>query len=163
MRPYFSFLALIAAVILFATGCKKEKNTSYTITSGDYLLAGHTGGFVVAGSKATFYVLNNGEMRKDTNQLEGTIPSSVSGFNFNTLLPAASYSGAAYLQTAIPTELLSRNGEHIGTYFPDAGYLLVMTKKDGVAYKWYFEGDQNSSSTAIQTFLQGLNTHMLNQ
>lgn len=164
MKPYYKYLLLIIAAITFvATGCKKEKASSFSITSGDYLLAGRTGGYVAAGSKATFYVLNNGEMRKDTNQREGAIPATISGFNFNTLLSTASYSEAAYLQTAVPAELLNRNGEHIGNYFPDMGYTLVMTRKDGVTYTWYFEGDQAGSSVAVQAFVQGIADHMLSK
>lgn len=160
MKRFAIILSIFAVLLLAVTGCKHEKTTSVPVT-GDYLAAGHTGGFVIAGSKATFYVLNNGEMRKDTTQLEGAIPTVITGFNFSVMLSAADYSAAAYLQTSIPSELFSRNGEHIGIYNPDYGYTQVMTRTGGVEYKWYFEGDQSSSSAAVQTFLQGINNHML--
>lgn len=161
MKPYLKYLMpVVTAIALFAVGCKKDKNNSTPVT-GDYLVAGRTGGFVVAGSKAHFYLLNNSTMRKDTTQIEGAIPTTINGFNFTILLSADNYTQAAYLQSSIPIELFGRKNEHIGAMVPDQGYIYVMTRKDSVDYKWYLEGDQSSSSAAIQTFVQGIENKIL--
>lgn len=160
MKQFTIILSLLVVALFSFSSCKKVKNTSYNVT-GDYLVAGHTGGYVIAGSRTPFYVLNNGEMRKDTSVVEGAVPAGITGFNFNVLLPAINYDSAAYLQTSIPSELFALNGAHIGRYFVDYGYTVVMTRKDGVEYKWYFEGDLTGCSASVQAFMLGISTQML--
>jgi hypothetical protein len=119
---------------------------------------GHTGGFVSNLALSPYYLINNGQLLKDTTvQVALGIPDDVNAFHFNVLLPAADYATVADLLTSIPSELLGKNGESIGTAFPDVGYTDVRTSVNGTVYKWHFEADQSTSSTAVKAFVARLN------
>ena len=113
------------------------------------------GGFI---NKPTtnFYRISNGLLTEDTSVRYGYPPTDVSQLNFNITLPATRYDSVKSLLTSIPSDLLSKNNMHIGGIFPDLGYTDVWASINGVSYKWYFEGDQSTSSPAIQQFVNSL-------
>ena len=146
----FLFILLACSIV----GCKKESATS--TVAGDYVIAGETGGFVPPNSRSTYYAISGTELKKDTTQPYAYIPTSVGQFRFTLLMPATSFAAVADVPRTIPAELLSKNNQHIGGIFPDAGYMVVFTSINGMNYAWYFEADQSASSAAIQQFVMKL-------
>jgi hypothetical protein len=120
--------------------------------SGDYMIIGQAGGFVGPAATSKYYLINNGQLKEDTTVLNTQPPADITGFHFTFTLPASKYDRVKSLLTSVPSELLSRNGEHIGRLFPDAGYTDVRTSINGKTYRWYFEGDQSINSTVVQQF-----------
>jgi hypothetical protein len=155
MKKTIHSIGLILAIAIFFSACKKDKSTP---VSGDYLVVGHTGGFVSNLALTPYYLINNGQLLKDTTIFATThIPDDVNSFHFYVLLPSVNYDSVATLLTTIPSELLSRNGQSIGTALPDAGYTDVRTSINGIVYKWHFEVDQSTSSSEVRTFATRLN------
>ncbi len=143
---------LLAVVVV--SSCTKKKN-DYTIT-GDYMIIGRAGGFTTGGP-TTYYLINNGQLRSDNTVSSAAPHNNVSSFKFNTLLSDAKYNEARRLPSLVPAELLTRNGQRIGEVLIDAGYTDVRYSTGGVAYRWYIEGNQDSSSAEVQRFVDSLN------
>jgi hypothetical protein len=152
MKPVYLF-SLVCLMLIGGVSCT-HKSHDYNV-HGDYLLIGDVGGFAML-PVYPFYLISNGELRKDTAVSSTNFPSDISGFRFNTLLPASKYETVKNLPSAIPAELLNHNNETIGLIFPDMGHTVVWASVNGVTYKWYFEGDQSNSSAAVQQFVTGL-------
>ena len=149
MKPILIFCLLL---LLLATSCT-HRGSSNTI-SGDYMIIGSAGGFTSRAS--TYYRISGGQLWADTVVLSYHVPTNISDFHFNTLLPASKYATVKNLLSQVPAELLSRNKQDIGNYIPDMGYTDVRTSVNGASYQWTFEGDQSGSSTAIQQFLDSV-------
>ena len=139
------FLLLLSG----ATSCKHDGK--YKI-SGDYMIIGQAGGFVGPGAFTNYYLISGGTLKEDTTVLNSLPPADISRFNFNITLPSTKYATVSNLLSAIPSELLSRNNTHIGGIYPDMGYTDVRASINGTTYRWYFEGDQSTSSIAVQQF-----------
>ena len=150
-RPYSSCLLLL--LIIAGTSCK-HNSADYTIT-GDYMIIGRAGGFVAL-PYDTYYLISGSQLREDTTVPYAAIPDDISKFNFNIVMPASKYDSVKNLPASIPSELLGRNNQTIGSYIPDAGYTDIRTSINGVAYKWIFAPDQSSSSPAIHHFLDSV-------
>jgi hypothetical protein len=149
----------LIAILLLAisiTSCSHKKtNTSLT---GDFLIAGRMGGFVVAGSYTNYYLISGGTLKVDTTVVNGNPPEVSYGFSFNTTLAPSRYEAVKNIPSSIPSELLAMSNQHIGNIYPDMGYIDVRTSIGGGLYHWYFEGDQSTSSPAIQHFVASLDS-----
>ena len=151
-----NLFALIAFTVLFFS-CDKGKTTAGSSTA-DYIIVGHTGGFVSNVALTPYFLIKDTTLREDTSVRANTVPTSYGGFNFNYLLPHALYdSVAGGLLTAVPTELLSHNGGDYGSSMPDVGYTDVRAQIGGALYSWRFEYNQTTSSSDVQLFVQKLN------
>ena len=149
---------LFALILLTGVTCCKKPTAIAPSLKGDYLISGGRGGFVIPTYHATYFLINNGELREDTSEAYASIPDDVSNFKFNYLLPSASYNKVKYLITTVPAELLSKNNQTIGSVIPDLGYTEVRARIGNVVYQWHFEGDQSASSAAVQAYVHRLRT-----
>ncbi len=150
-------IVLILAVVITGMSCKKGTPATYPV-EGDYLIAGHSDGFVAGGNPVIYYLINNGQLRKDVSKTEATVPTDVSGFNFSIQMLQVSYAAVADLLTTIPSELLARNNAYIGSQVvADIPTLDVRTSIHGTLYRWTFSEDQSSSSAAVQLFYNRIN------
>lgn len=153
MKSAISFL--LFALVITGVACKK-KQISHPI-NGDYLIVGHSGGYAPAETPVVYYMINNGELRKDPSKTMSTVPKDIKGFDFSVLLPQASYQAVADLPSSIPSELLQHNNAAIGNYsIPDVASLDVRTSIQGVSYRWSLSDDQSTSSPAVQQFFNRL-------
>ena len=152
MKPVSAF-CLLLLLLTGATSCRH--GISHTI-SGDYMVIGNAGGFVGPQATTNYFLISGGTLKEDTTVLNSLPPADISGFHFNITLPSSKYATVKNLIYTIPSELLSRNNTHIGGIYPDMGYTDVRTSINGTTYRWYFEGDQSGSSTAIQQFLDSV-------
>ncbi len=152
-----STLLLSLALLAVNVSCKKNPTVAPPVT-GDYLITGQTGGYTSAEARATYFRINNGELKADTSQSYHNVPADVNKFDFNYLQPSATYDKVKDLLTTIPAELLSRNNATIGTSMVDAGYTDVRTRVNGVVYTWKFEVDQKGSSAEVQQYVHRLVT-----
>ena len=152
MKPVFA-ICLSMLLLVSTTSCRH--GISRTI-SGDYMIIGRAGGFVGTQATTNYYLISGGTLKQDTSVLSTLPPADISGFNFNITMPSSKYAAVKNLIYTIPSELLSRNNAHIGGIYPDMGYTDVRTSINGTVYRWYFEGDQSTSSIAIQQFFDSV-------
>src|SRR4051812_13287917 len=85
---FMKFNLLLIVVFTLAAGftsCRKKSTT--TVTGADYLIAGQTGGFVMAGTQSPYYLVKDGTLKADTSLGGKPLPSGISGFNFNYSIP----------------------------------------------------------------------------
>jgi hypothetical protein len=139
-------------VLLLATGITScQKGGEKKVVRGDYMIVGWTGGFAGYGVH-NYYLISNGKLMKDVSKWT-VLPDSINQFDFSEVLSQSKYDSVKDLPAAIPPELLGRNNADIGMYGPDMGFTDVRTTIGGVAYRWRFEANQDSSSAAIQQFV----------
>ena len=132
-------------------GCVPKANI-HQITSGDYLIIGHPGGFVNT-PLITYYYLNSTQLTKDTTVPYAAVPVDNSKFNFSATGTSLQHTVVATMLTGIPAELLGKNNQDIGNLVPDVGYIDMRASIKDVTYKWSFESDQTSSSQAVKDFV----------
>ena len=156
--------SIFAFCLLFFWSCSKKTGTTMSTTiTGDYLIVGHTGGFVMGTTINPYYLVHDTTLSADTSLNATNIPATTSGFHFNYQYPRARFDTVgAGLIASIPTELLSKNGATIGQTFPDVGYTDVRASIGGTYYTWIFLAKQDSSSAAIQQFVKKLGKVMSN-
>ncbi len=155
--------SIFAFCVLFFWSCSKKTGTTTTTITGDYLIVGHTGGFVMGTAINPYYLVHDTTLSADTSLNVTNIPTTTSGFHFNYHYPRARFDTVgAGLITSIPTELFSRNGASIGQMIPDVGYTDVRVSVGGNYYTWTFLPKQDSSSPAIQQFVIKLGKVMSN-
>jgi hypothetical protein len=154
MKHFFAFAAPLLLLFTFASCTHKGADNKYVI-SGDYMIIGHPGGFTTRLTDI-YYIISDGQLRADTAVPYGGGPDDINKFNFSVVMPVAKYDAVKNVPASIPSELLSRNNQTIGSYIPDVGYTDVRTSVNGTAYKWSFAADQSASSPAIQQFLDSV-------
>ena len=115
------------------------------------MIIGHPGGLYNP-TLATYYLLANGRLMKDTTIPVNAVPDSFNQFNFNLPCTTTLYDSVKDLIATIPAELFSNNYYNYGRAAPVFGYLDVRVWVNGVQYKWYFEENLYSCSAAIQQF-----------
>lgn len=150
MKKIVHFLLLILAVV-FLNACTKTP-AKYKIT-GDYFIMGRVGGFTMPDLKTTYYLVNNGELRKDMTQNRQSMPVSLDNFNFHYLFHPSDYVGVNDLPYSIPSALLSKNNQTIGMMLPDAGSIDMRASINGVDYKWTIEYNLDSVDVTIKDFV----------
>ncbi len=124
----------------------------------DYFIFGYTGQETVPETRAPFFRVGNGQLRKDDSITVSTVPNDVRLFDFTELLSPNEYAQVDDLQASIPAELLGQNNASVGNEIPDAGYIDVRASINGKSYRWYLESDQTASSPAIREFVRRLRT-----
>jgi hypothetical protein len=122
---------------------------------------GRSGGFTTSDSRTNYYLVNDGQLRKDMTQLNQAPPPDVSGFNFHFMLPDNNYAKVSDLPASIPVELINLNHNTIGSSFPDATYLDVRASINGVIYDWRIEANVDGMHWTIQQFAQRLEEDIL--
>lgn len=155
MKQLFYFTALILTLIT-ANSCTKSPE-KYKIT-GDYFILGRTGGFTIPDAKTTYYLVNNGEFRKDMTQKRQSTLASIDNFNFHFMFHPSEYVTVNDLPYSIPDALLSRNNQTIGMMMPDAGNIDMRASINGVEYKWTIEYNLDSVDVAIKNFVNRCET-----
>ncbi|GAA4468056.1 hypothetical protein GCM10023093_24940 [Nemorincola caseinilytica] len=152
-------ISLIAIVLLVCgmvfSACHKPTGR-YPIL-GDHFIYGRLGGFTTPDAHANYFLVNNGQLRKDATQRMQAPPPGLDQFDFNTRCPEDQYNSVADLPHSIPTELKALNNTTIGTELPDAGYADIRARIDGVEYKWRIEAGLDSVSGPIREFYNRCN------
>ena len=120
---------------------------------GDYFILGRINGFVSSNSRTTYYLVNNGELRKDMTQDRMSTITSVDDFNFHYMFHPADYVGVNDLPYSIPDTLLKSNNQTIGMMIPDAGNIDMRASINGVMYKWTIEYNLDSVDVSIKNFV----------
>lgn len=142
---------LLLLIPCMFTSCGRHGVEMIPIPS-NYLIIGHPGGFV-ANPVLTFYLLTDNTLMADTNVPYANVPDSYGHFNFNVPAPAAKYAKVKGLLHSVPAELLTKNNQHFGNLFPDAGYTDIRLSVNGQLYRWYFEADLSGVSTEVKQFV----------
>jgi hypothetical protein len=155
MKKLLHFLALIVIAITI-NSCTKTPE-KYKV-SGDYFIMGRIGGFTIPDAKTTYYLVNNGELRKDMTQRRQSSIESVDDFNFHYLFHPADYVGVNDIPYSIPDTLLKSNNQTIGEMIPDAGNIDMRASINGVMYKWTIEYNIDSVDVAIRDFVNRCET-----
>ncbi len=155
MKKLFNFFSVLFFSFSLVS-CVPKANV-HQITSGDYLIIGHPGGFT-NNPVLTYYYLNTTQLTKDMAVPYAAVPDDNTKFNFNASGTAVQYALVASMLTNIPAELLAKNNQNIGGLVPDVGYTDVRARINGVTYKWNFESDQSGSSEAVKVFVSQANT-----
>jgi hypothetical protein len=155
MKNLLYFLVLLLTLATF-NSCTKTPE-KYKVT-GDYFIMGRTGGFTIPDAKTTFYLVNNGEFRKDMTQKRQATPASIDDFNFHFMFHPSDYVGVNDLPYSIPDALLNRNNQNIGMMIPDAGNIDMRASINGIEYKWTIEYNLDSVDVAIKDFVNRCET-----
>lgn len=154
-RYLFLVPILAAMVCLVAEGCRKPTGR-YPILN-DYFIYGRVGGFTAPDARANYFLVTDGQLRKDATQRMQAPPISVEQFDFNTRCPEDQYNSVADLPSSIPNEIKKLNNSTIGTEIPDAGYADIRARIGGVEYKWRVEAGLDSVSEVIREFYNRCN------
>jgi len=150
MKKLLHFLALIVIAVTI-NSCTKTPE-KYKI-SGDYFIMGRIGGFTMPDAKTTYYLVINGEFRKDMTQNRQSTPASTDDFNFHYMFHPSDYVGVNDLPYSIPSALLSSNNQTIGIMIPDAGQIDMRASINGVVYRWAIEYNLDSVDVSIKDFV----------
>lgn len=144
---------LLGLLLTMATlySCTKTP-TKYKVV-GDYFIMGRSGGFTMPNASTTYYLINNGQLRKDMTQGRQSIITNVDDFNFHYMFHPADYVGVNDIPYSIPSALLDRNNQTIGMMIPDAGHIDMRASINGVMYKWTIEYNLDSVDVSIKDFV----------
>lgn len=150
MKKLFYFIGLLLTIITVSSCTKTPEK--YKVT-GDYFIMGRINGFVSSDSRTTYYLVNNGELRKDMTQNRISTITSVDDFNFHYLFHPADYVGVNDILYSIPDTLLKSNNQTIGMMIPDAGHIDMRASINGTAYKWTIEYNLDSVDVSVKDFV----------
>ncbi len=150
MKKLIYLLGMLLAMVTI-NSCTKTPE-KYKV-KGDYFIMGRINGFVSSNSTTTYYLVNNGELRKDMTQDRMSTISSVDDFNFHYLFHPSDYVGVNDLPYSIPDTLLKSNNQTIGMMIPDAGNIDMRASINGVMYKWTIEYNLDSVDVSIKDFV----------
>jgi len=137
------------------TGCTKTTGR-YPILN-DYFIYGRVGGYTAADARAKYFLVNNGQLRKDGTQPMQSPPTGIEQFDFNTRCPEDEYNTVADLPSSIPAEIKKLNNTTIGMEMPDAGYADIRARINGTEYKWRIEAGLDSVSEVVREFYNRCN------
>ena len=155
MKKLFYFTALLLTLVTVNSCTKTPEKHKVT---GDYFIMGRINGLFSSDSRTTYYLVNNGQLRKDMTESRRSMPVNVDDFNFHYLFHPADYVGVNDLPYSIPAALLSRNNQSIGMMMPNAGNIDMRASINGVKYKWTIEYNLDTVDAAIKDFVNRCET-----
>jgi hypothetical protein len=151
MKKLFYFLAIILTISAASSCTKKAKK--YTIT-GDYFLFARTGTFDLPNGP-NYYLVNNGELRKDVSQSYPLGGNGLTAFNFNYKCSPQEYAGVNDLPYSIPAQLFGRQ-KPTASYLSFMGgtFLDMRASINGTQYTWFIDYANDTADATIRDFLK---------